>query len=1187
MSECMSADELTAWLTGKILPATAEEHEEHLHSCVRCRQVFDQHTELPDADDWHGAFQEPAPPSADDAAFLDNLKQIEVSTAGGSGRIGANGVAAERMPPVVKRKLPAVKLPEIPGYETLGELGRGGMGVVYKARLIAQDRIVALKMIQGEPSPADLGRFYDEAEAISRLRHPHIVQIVEVGRLDDGRVYCALEFVEGGTLTDKVRNKPQSGRSSAQLVEALARAMSYAHSRDIIHRDLKPANVLLHSRKALLDLPEEPNHLPTDWDFRRFMPKISDFGLAKLLDRRAGHTASGDILGTPSYMAPEQAEGKPYPIGPTTDVYSLGAILYEMLTGQPPFLGPTPMETLFMVHTLEPVPPRKLVRDVPPALEAICLKCLRKRPEQRYPNAEALADDLHQFTEGQPIKARRLALDLSWRTLKKRAATAIYGVLVFVFALVAGGALALNWLRNQNATGERIRTIQQESKGLERELAQMRLEQASQNFDRGHTIDGLFDLAAMTKAQPYGNEFNNAIHWNWALWQREVPILRNIAPVQAQLAALAADGNSVLPCTTEGQIALWRPAEADLVENMPTVEDGSAMRPVEALDLSAHGQWAAVLTNGRVLVWNREKKKTLLLPPADGNARFVALCFGADGNLITLRSDKKWQQWKLESAKPEGKPMGEGVAAASISAAPDGKTLLLRDGSGKCWLSKAEPGSAPRELASPAAIFNTAWLRNGEELAGVCADGKVRVWNGSDMRLVLMLPDAGPHTTLVSASGDGRQILTGGQDGRVQWWDAASGRLRGVLPLGQPVTALAMAVDGRSFLTLDESGTLRLWNMPAGWAAASSLNGPQLGHAEWSSDGSHVASVCLSNPSSVKLCNVERNETWNIAPTGPGESFRAVSISPNAKFLLIGGAAGPEGKAQVFDLQGNSQGPPWLDPEPFVAVCWGPGGNVALTASESGKVILWDIPRSKPSTIPISPTGPVRALAFAPDGKTIAIAGEGKDKLGEVRMWSLETNQLLGEPLRQPGRIAEVSFESDGKFIRTCDTQNVLRRWEVTTDQLTIPASPPSAGAKLLAGIEKAALWLSEDRTLRLGAKPLFRLLRGEPRVAAFSPDGRLLLTGTGDGLRLWDVATGQRLGPVLPLAEVHGVAWSPSGRHFLAWNDAEAKVWSLPDIASANEDMSQWLQIHLGLERATDGTPRWLAPAEWREKRW
>jgi serine/threonine protein kinase len=355
------------------------------------------------------------------------------------------GVDGEASGAAVVRPPQPAPLPAIPGFELLEEIGRGGMGVVYKARQVAHDRIVALKMISAghHASEEELGRFHDEAEAIARLRHPHIVQIFEVGQVD-GRYYFALEFVDGGTLADKIAGRPTPARSAAQLLEALARAMHYAHARGIIHRDLKPANVLLHSRRAFQDLSEQGPH-SGEWDFRRAMPKITDFGLAKLIDRSGtGRTPIGDVVGTPSYMAPEHALGRPNSSGPTTDVYSLGAILYELLTGRPPFLGATAMDTLLSVQAREPTRPRKLVRSIPSGLETICLKCLRKDPTHRYQSADDLAEDLRLFIEGQPVQAREPDWpQRAWSAFRGKSVSLPMTVLATLTALAAGAALAL------------------------------------------------------------------------------------------------------------------------------------------------------------------------------------------------------------------------------------------------------------------------------------------------------------------------------------------------------------------------------------------------------------------------------------------------------------------------------------------------------------------------------------------------------------------------------------------------------------------------------------------------------------------------------------------------------------------------------------------------------------------------
>jgi tetratricopeptide (TPR) repeat protein len=276
--------------------------------------------------------------------------------------------------------------PTIPGYEILQVLGHGGMGVVYKAREIALNRLVALKIVVAgvHASREQLLRFRAEAHAEARLQHPNIVQIHAVGE-HEGFPYLSLEYLDGGSLAQKIARQPQPPGEAARLIQALARAMAFAHGHGIIHRDLKPANILLTSGAA---------------------PKIADFGLAKHLEDASGPTRTGSLLGTPTYMAPEQAEGHGSHVGPGVDIWALGVILYEMLVGRPPFQGVTMVDTLEQVKTREPVPPTQLQPKVPADLETICLKCLRKEPEQRYATAEALAEDLRRFLAGEPILAR-------------------------------------------------------------------------------------------------------------------------------------------------------------------------------------------------------------------------------------------------------------------------------------------------------------------------------------------------------------------------------------------------------------------------------------------------------------------------------------------------------------------------------------------------------------------------------------------------------------------------------------------------------------------------------------------------------------------------------------------------------------------------------------------------------------
>ena len=308
--------------------------------------------------------------------------------------------------------------PSLPGYDIVGELGRGGMGVVYKAWHVPTKRFVALKMILtgAEATETVRKRFRVESEAAARLAHPNIIEIYEVGEFE-GYPFFSLEFCGGGTLAKKLSGNPMLPQSAALIVEKLARAVAAAHAEQIIHRDLKPANILLSSEGE---------------------PKIGDFGLAKRLDAEDLHTRTGAVMGTPSYMPPEQAVGGRVPIGPAADIYALGAILYECLTGRPPFKSATAVDTLEQVRRQEPVAPRLLNATVPAELDAICLKCLRKSPTKRYASAAEVADELRRYLSGEAIHTRPPTWTQScWQWIRNRPVQSILLTVVAVAVLAA------------------------------------------------------------------------------------------------------------------------------------------------------------------------------------------------------------------------------------------------------------------------------------------------------------------------------------------------------------------------------------------------------------------------------------------------------------------------------------------------------------------------------------------------------------------------------------------------------------------------------------------------------------------------------------------------------------------------------------------------------------------------------
>jgi eukaryotic-like serine/threonine-protein kinase len=373
---------------------------------------------------------------------------------------------------------PESRVPRVAGYEILGILGEGGMGIVYKAKHGRLDRFVALKMIRAGAGarPQDLARFEAEAKAVAAIEHPNIVRIFEIGE-HGGMPYCSLEYLPGGTLSRKIGGKPLPSREAARFAELLARAMAVAHKAGIIHRDLKPANVLLAADET---------------------PKITDFGLVKRLEDNSSQTRTGSILGTPSYMAPEQARGETHNIGPAADQYALGAILYELLTGRPPFQGVSVLDTLDQVRTNEPVPPSQLQPKLPRDLETICLKCLQKDAGRRYPDVAALAEDLHRFQNGQPIVARPVSTaERAWRWyLRNKTIAGLWGaVAALALAGFAGMVYGYFTVSRKNVELQAATRLATEKK-LEAEEKEKRATLAAQaaTDQNGSTVDAQVEI---------------------------------------------------------------------------------------------------------------------------------------------------------------------------------------------------------------------------------------------------------------------------------------------------------------------------------------------------------------------------------------------------------------------------------------------------------------------------------------------------------------------------------------------------------------------------------------------------------------------------------------------------------------------------------------------------------------------
>jgi eukaryotic-like serine/threonine-protein kinase len=627
-------------------------------------------------------------------------------------------------------------------YEITRELARGGMGVVFQARQVSLNRTVALKMIlAGQLAyDTDVKRFYTEAEAAANLDHPGIVPIFEVGQ-HEGQHYFSMGFVEGQSLSQRLADGPLPARDAAELIQRVSEAIAYAHQRGIIHRDLKPANILLD---------------------RDGNPRVTDFGLAKKVQGDSGLTGSGQIMGTPSYMPPEQAGGKRGEVGPAADVYALGATLYALVTGRPPFQAATAMDTLLMVIGGEPVPPRRLNASVPRDLETICLKAMAKEPARRYATAGDLAADLRRFLGGEPIRARSVsAFEKSWRWCRRR--PVIAGLTAAMVGAVLGGLIgtSLGLLAALNAT----------------ELAEQRLYDARMNLVQRSWEDnnlGLFQqgLAEQLPANQGGIDRRGL---EWFYWHRKI---------------------------SSGHITLGEQADK-----------------VMSVAFSPDGQRLAYATVDRtVRVWDvGTGKETLTLK---GHTKFVnSVAFSPDGHrLASASGDGTVKVWDAATGQETLTLRCHTDGAYCVAFSPDGRRLACVDGTVKVW--DAGTGQEIRTLKGHTTFVNSvAFSPDGHRLASACRDQTVSVWDTATWQETLTLKGHAGPVKGVAFSPDGRRLAsaTASPDRTVRVWDTATGQealtLKGHT---YGVNSVTYSPDGRRLASGGEDGMVKIWDAKTG-----------------------------------------------------------------------------------------------------------------------------------------------------------------------------------------------------------------------------------------------------------------------------------------------------------------------------------------------------------------------------------